>query len=294
MYLQRFADRRDLPGFVALGRRLGFAGVELGHVVEAAALERLAPGEADVPAVHHPCPALPGGPAAVNLLAPSAMARRHAADAVLRTLETALRYGSRVVVLHLGRAEDAAGEAARRLTFELTSRHAAGQAATSRCVAVADELRCTLDAVEAEWMGPAVDTLGPVAEAAAGAGVRLALETGYAPYELPRPPGMSRLLDELGGSGLGAWLDTGHVGAQVSLGLASYQDWSISVAARWLGAHLHDVVGVRDHLVPGMGGVDFSAVLGILPADAILTCEVDWYFTPEEVRAGRARIEALL
>jgi sugar phosphate isomerase/epimerase len=97
---------------------------------------------------------------------------------------------------------------------------------------------------------------------------------------------MAWLLDTLSDDPLGALLDTGHVGAQANLGRFGFDDWHGAVGDRWLGVHCHDVVGLRDHLVPGMGGVDFDQIAGIVPPGAIVTCEVDWYFAEDELRAG--------
>jgi sugar phosphate isomerase/epimerase len=97
---------------------------------------------------------------------------------------------------------------------------------------------------------------------------------------------MRQLLERTAGSPLGAWLDTGHVFAQQNLGLHSIEDWLGVVGDRWLGAHLHDVVGLRDHLIPGTGAVPFAELGPRLPEDAVRTCEFDWYFAPEEVVSG--------
>ncbi len=55
---------------------------------------------------------------------------------------------------------------------------------------------------------------------------------------------------------------------------------------RMVGVHFHDIVGSRDHLVAGIGELDFAAIGRHIPAEAVRTCEFDWYFTPEEVKAG--------
>ena len=101
-------------------------------------------------------------------------------------------------------------------------------------------------------------------------GAQLAVETAYHPYELPRPPAMRNILDALSGEPVGAWLDTGHVSAQSHLGVANQASWIDAVRGRWLGAHLHDAVGLRDHLVAGIGTVDFAPALAALPGAHVL------------------------
>jgi sugar phosphate isomerase/epimerase len=293
MYFQHWPDPADLPGFAAAAHELGFDGIELGHVVEADALARLAPGTTSVPAVHHPCPALPGGPAAGSPLAATEEERRAAADAVLASLATAERFGAATVVLHLGRAIGSEADRARRLAFEVASRYRAGQSGSPRYGAAVAALAALLEELDEAHAEPAADALVPLLARARSMGIGLALETGYHPDELPRAAGMRRLLRDLGGDGLAAWLDTGHVGAQANLGLTGFDEWLEAVGDGWAGAHVHDAVGLRDHLVPGTGRLDLAPVLGRLPPGAPLTCEVDWYFDRAEVREGRAFLEAV-
>jgi sugar phosphate isomerase/epimerase len=218
--------------------------------------------------------------------------RRSLVAAVGRTIDTARRYGARVVVVHVGRSHGAVGAAARRSAFELASRYAAGQRSTPRYRAVLDDLCALVATAEREQLTSVVDTVSALLPKCRDAGIALALETSYHPDELPSPAGMRCILDAVGADAAGAWLDTGHVGASTNLGLAPFAEWHRAVGQRWLGAHLHDVVDLRDHLPAGAGTVDFGAVLSALPASAVLTCEFDWYFDPEEVSAGRATIEA--
>ncbi|MCP4199416.1 MAG: hypothetical protein GY762_19900 [Proteobacteria bacterium] len=55
---------------------------------------------------------------------------------------------------------------------------------------------------------------------------------------------------------------------------------------RTIAAHLHDTRGLRDHLIPGTGEIDYHLIANRLPADALRIFELDWYFTDEEILAG--------
>ena len=50
--------------------------------------------------------------------------------------------------------------------------------------------------------------------------------------------------------------------------------------------HFHDIRGLKDHLIPGMGEINFGMVASYLPDEAIRTCEFDYPFSEEEVMAG--------
>jgi sugar phosphate isomerase/epimerase len=53
-----------------------------------------------------------------------------------------------------------------------------------------------------------------------------------------------------------------------------------------LGVHLHDVVGLKDHLAAGLGQVDWDMVARYVPASALRTCEFQSFNSPQEVAAG--------
>jgi sugar phosphate isomerase/epimerase len=292
MYMQRWPGSAGPARFVDVARRLGFDGVEIGHVVRSEDLARFDPRDLAVVAVHHPCPSVPGGPGATNLLAADPDHRRRAADLVLQSLRTAEALGAGALVVHLGHLDGAEGETVRRLAFELRSRYQAGERRTARYEAVRTALVGLLEEWEPARIEIAEDVLAPLLAEASRVGVRMGIETMADAVDLPRPAGFGRLLRSLGGAGLRGWLDTGHVGAQENLGLLTLADWNEAVGGAWLGAHLHDVVGVRDHLVPGRGQLDFAPAAIALPADAVLTLEVDWYFDPDELATGKAFIEA--
>ena len=51
-----------------------------------------------------------------------------------------------------------------------------------------------------------------------------------------------------------------------------------------IGIHLHDNDGVRDHIAPGLGTVDWKLVSSFLPAHAIRTFEIRGFTTEEQMR----------
>lgn len=292
MWFQRWDDQRDLGPFFDLGARMGFTAFELSHILAPATVARVDPARTRIAAVHHPCPRLAPPASGAALIAADAAERRRAAEALCATLRTADRVGARAVVLHAGALADTPRAPIRKLAFEVDSRCRAGQRGQPAYAQPLARLADAFAALEPAALDHLVDALAAPMALARDLGIRIGLETGYHPYEVPGPGGMHRLLGALPGTEIGAWLDTGHVGAQVNLGRVTWADWFAAADGRWVGAHFHDVVGLRDHLIPGTGDVDFMAIGAVLPPEAIRSCEFDWYFTPDEVMRGAAHLRA--
>ncbi|MCC7019763.1 MAG: TIM barrel protein [Ardenticatenales bacterium] len=302
MWAQRFPNPDDLRPFFDAGRAMGFERFELSHTHAPAALASIPP-DVVIASVHHPCPAGPPLRPGDDATSPDPAARARWADALLRTIDTAQRLCATAICAHLGSAHD---ERVRKLWFELHSRYQAGQKGSPRYVEALGELRDRLAVVEPAAVERAVDVLASVVGDLRGAGVALGIETGYHAWELPTAGGMRLLLEGLEAAEtgavvgeaavVGAWLDTGHVGVQVHVGTAMFDEWFEAVArvgGRWVGGHRHDVVGVRDHLPPGGGQLDLTSIARRLTAGRSLamvsTLEVDWYLSADEIVRG-ARI----
>ncbi len=288
MWHQRFASPNDLCAFFEAGRAMGFARFELSHDVPPAGLATVKASGATITTIHHPCPRPAEYDPRDHAFSPDPARRARWTAGMLATITTARTIGATTVVVHAGALDD---EALRRSAFELTSRVRAGQRpleAASRARVVRAHVIDRLVALQEERLDGARVALEPVIAAAAAAGVRVGLETGYHAWEAPTAGGMLQLLDALDPAStvLGAWLDTGHTAARVRVGLERWRDWRDAVDGRWIGAHFHDVVGLRDHLQPGIGELDFAALGAWLPESAARTLEIDWYFEPREVVAG--------
>lgn len=310
MWHQRFPDADDLRPFFAAGRAIGFERFELSHTHSTAALATIPP-DVVIASVHHPCPN--DGPLALrpgdDATSPDPAARARWRDALRRTIDTAERLGATAVCAHLGTAHD---EQVRKLWFELHSRYQAGQSGTARYARALAELHDRLAQVEPAAIARAVDVLAEVVDDGRAAGVAIGVETGYHAWELPTAAGMAALLAGVDAARpgaaagpravIGAWLDSGHVGAQVNVGTATFEGLFEAVRAaggRWVGVHWHDVVGVRDHLAMGDGTIPQDRLLQRLAEAADVgkagplltsTLEIDWYFSPEEVQRAARRL----
>jgi sugar phosphate isomerase/epimerase len=129
-----------------------------------------------------------------------------------------------------------------------------------------------------------------LAEYAAGLDVRLGLENRFHYDEIPLPDEVDELLDLDCGDTIGYWHDVGHGQVLEHQGFHSHEEWLRRFSERMIGIHLHDVLGVEDHLAAGLGQVDWDLVFRYLPAGAQRTCEFKSVNSPQEVAAGLERL----
>ena len=117
-------------------------------------------------------------------------------------------------------------------------------------------------------------------------GVLLGLENRYHYYELPGPDDFEVIFDTFKGAPIGYWHDTGHAHANESLGLIPRNSLLQANATRLIGVHLHDAVGLDDHIPPGSGEIDFTALKPLLKADTIKIIELKPGIPTPEVSKG--------
>ncbi len=274
----------SLADFLDAGRDLGFTQFELNHAVNSAMLEGMVL-DGMIASIHEPCPAdIP--PATLRRLnwlisAPDEDNRRQGVLATRRSLNLARELGAQVVIVHPGQVDIDP-----RLEAVLLDLYRRGRSNTPEYTHAKERLVAGR-AAQAEINLRAVRrSLIELAEYAARLGLRLGLENRYHYPEIPLPDELEMLLG-LGCDGvIGYWHDVGHAQALEHLGFFSHQEWLSRFAPRIIGTHLHDIVGIRDHLAPGLGQIDWDMVARYLPANALRTCEFQSFNSPQEVAAG--------
>ncbi len=279
----------SLRTFWERAQALGFAGIEISHVVREADVADLRPGDIPILAVHAPAPRRegPSGWDAMRLIsAPDEEARRWAVAQVEHSIRWAAAMGARAVCVHLGTVEGLRGD-----VWALEQRYLAGQKGTAiyeqRLHAVREK-RATL---APPYLEAARRSLEALARCAAREGVRLGLESRRYFFEIPTLEEAERLLADHDPDIVGFWYDSGHCQVLANLGFIPHAAWLERLGHRLVGAHLHDTRHLRDHLIPGLGEIAWTQVRDALPATAVWTLEVDWYFEPEEVQAGLDLLE---
>ncbi len=277
----------SLADFFEAARALGFTRFELNHAVDSTMLEGLSL-DGTITGVHEPCPADISAAELKRrnwlISAPDEEDRRQGVLAIRRSIDLAHELGAPVVIVHPGQVDvDPA------LESRLVDLYRAGKSHLSE-YAKAKERLVAERAAQAEInMGPVRRSLIELAGYAAQRGIHLGLENRLHYREIPTLDELDELLDLGLGEVVGYWYDVGHAQVLEHLGFHRHEEWLRRFAGpqgRAIGVHLHDVVGLRDHLAAGLGQVDWDMVGRYLPASALRTCEFLSSNTPQQVATG--------
>jgi sugar phosphate isomerase/epimerase len=274
----------SLADFFKAGRDLGFTRFELNHAIDSAMLDGISL-KGSITAIHEPCPA----DVSVAELkrrnwlvsAPSEEDRQQGVFAIRRSIDLAHELRAKAVIVHPGRVDtDPALESA------LVGLHQEGKAGQTEYAWAKQQLMAARAAQARTNMRSVRRSLIELAEYAAGKGVSLGLENRFHYSEIPLPDELEELLSLGLGDTVGYWHDIGHAQVLEHLGFGTHEEWLRRFSTRMIGVHLHDVMGVTDHLAAGLGHVDWEMVASYLPADALRTCEFQPFNSPKQVAAG--------
>ena len=206
--------------------------------------------------------------------------RQHAVRYTIKTLEHAAEMGAAAVVLHCGFVE--INHEMQVLYQYFNSNQLDSEEAQ---IFIHNKLK-ELDSLKPGHMDSlqaSLDHLIPVAEKQ---GVLLGLENRYHYHELPGPDDFEVVFDTFKGAPIGYWHDTGHAHANESLGIIPRGSLLQAYATRLIGIHLHDAVGLDDHIPPGSGEIDFTALKPFLKTDTIKVFELKPGIPASEVSEG--------
>ncbi|MDH4135857.1 MAG: sugar phosphate isomerase/epimerase [Anaerolineae bacterium] len=274
-----------LEDFFSAGQHLGFRQFELNHGVNSAMLNGVNLKRYRIVSVHEPCPADISTSTLSDrnwlISSPDEDERRQGVVAVRRSIDLAHEVGAQVVVVHPGRVDIDP-----MLETTLRDLYKAGRS-NSPEYAEAKERLVAARAAQAEINLQAVRrSLGELAEYAGRLGIQLGLENRDHYYEIPLPDELDDLLDLGCDEVVGYCHDVGHAQKLEHLGFCPHEEWLRRFAGRMVGVHLHDIVGLRDHQVSGLGQVDWGMVARYLPTEAVRVCECRSYNSPQELAAG--------
>lgn len=273
---------QTLEEFFQQASTLGFRRFELNHAVNSEMLNGL--NGYSISSVHEPCPA----DVSVSELkqrnwlisATDQDKRRHGVAAIQRSIDLAAKLGAKAVIVHPGRVDiDPTSD------MQLRDLYRQGKVKTAEYAHIKDHL-INARATQARLnMSATRQSIIELAEYAGERGIQLGLENRYHYFEIPLPDELEELLG-LGFSNVGFWYDVGHAETLDQMGFVAHAEWLQRFSSRMIGTHLHDVIGIDDHQIPGSGQVDWARVARYLPADALRTCEFQNFNSPAQVVAG--------
>jgi sugar phosphate isomerase/epimerase len=276
--------------FAETASRLGFPAVEINYVIPPEGVEEiLASNHVSVVSLHSPTPRVRTDDGrwsdALNLAALDDAERSQAVAFACGTIDHAARAGARLVVVHLGGIETDGRsrmfDSERQLRRLFDSGVRDGEEVESlRRQAIEERPRGA-----ARNLPRARRSLAEIAEHADVMDIAVGLENRFHYHEFPSVDEMPELMEGYPPDLVGFWIDVGHVEVLDRLGLVTKHRWLDELAARCLGAHVHDVDGLADHRAPGQGDVDWTYVARGLPAHAPRVFEINQK-TPEDAVAA--------
>jgi HAD superfamily hydrolase (TIGR01549 family) len=275
----------SLPDFFEFARRAGFASVELNHKVDSSMLADIDLTAYSFSSVHEPCPA----DISVETLkkqdwlvsARNEEDRQQGVKAVQRSIDIAHQLGVSTIVVHVGHAQIDPG-----MEKQLHTLYDTGLAGSDAYRQIQNQMIQDRAACAAAGLDAVNKSLQELLAYAGPFGIRLGLENRFHYMEYPSPDELGMLLQLAGPDRLGFIFDVGHAQHLSRLGFYPFEEWLLRFAPRIIGAHLHDVVGLKDHYSPGLGDVDFDQLAAYLPEDAFRTLELMESISPIQMKAG--------
>ena len=276
----------------------GFDGIELEYRIDASMFQQMVPAlkrsGLRVVSVHNyfPIPSMltrsKGGGDLFLLSHPDKEERLEAIKWTTRTIQHAGDLGALAVVLHCGRVEMAHEMEMLREYFNT------GRVASEEARNFIDRKLQERDRIKPKHMDSLRFSLQRIIPIAEQQNIILGLENRYHYHELPGPDDFEILFLEFSGAPLGYWHDTGHAHANEKLGIMAGGEMLKRYADYLVGIHLHDAIGLDDHIEPGKGEIDFEAVRPLLTDDMPVVLELKPGTRDTDVTAGLYFIQQLL
>lgn len=275
----RFANLSD---FFDQGSQMGFPRFELNHKVTSQMLAGIKLKSHSIPVVHEPCPAdissqtLKDKDWLISSL--DEINRTEGVRARKRSIDLAHKLGSKVVVVHGGHIPGI-----REMEDRLWALFREGKFRNPEFEEVKDRLIRTRVDRTPPVLEAVRRSLAELAEYARPYGICLGLENRYHLSDFPGLEEMEALLGMLDKESVGFWYDVGHAQTLEHLDFYPHEAWLQKFGSRMFGVHLHDAVGLEDHLPPGEGEVDWDMVASLLPEDILKTLEIHNFNSPQQI-----------
>lgn len=269
----------------ALARKLGFTGFEFSNKVTPRLYQEWDRNKYYVSTLHDPCPSEFGYTELkiqdVSLSSLDETQRQKAVDNLKRSIDLAVRLGSRSVVVHCGsiHCDHSRDTIIREWYLQ-------GKAGTPEYIQIQQDYIADRDQHKQPHLNQVLRSLEEMINFAKGSGIFIGLENRNRYHDLPLPDEMETFLQLCDEPWFGFQYDAGHDHNLEALGMVGKGEWLRRFHHRLIGMHLHDVDGLQDHLAPGMGEVDYSSLAPYLGDGILRTLEVSPDCTIEQIAHG--------
>ncbi len=239
-----------------------------------------------VSSIHNFCPIPNDEPSprhVSNYYRLSSLDDRERAQAIKWTkicIDTAVRVGAKVVVIHAGTLELADDP-----SIVLIKLFKEGKKDSDEFKQARERLIAVREAHRAPYIKALEKSLFEVVNYAKQKEIKIGLETRYYPIEMPNYDEIDYFLNLFGSYGMYYWHDVGHAQMQQKLGLAQHKDFLSRYKDRMIGVHLHGMKEARDHLAPFDGDLDLTEILPLLKDNIYRVIEAR-YATLEQIKTA--------
>lgn len=195
--------------------------------------------------------------------------RSRALKYTIRTIEHAHDLEAKAVVLHLGRVDMP------NPTEEFSNLYHSGKLHEKEALAFIDAQRRARQAMHLKNLDAVLLSLEKLNNEAEKRGVFLGIENRYHFHEIPNLEEIGIILKTFQGGQIRYWHDLGHAQVQENLGILCHNDLLEDYSDEIIGIHLHDVRGLKDHLAPGQGEIDYQKIKSLLNPSIIKILELN-------------------
>jgi len=269
--------------FAIKAKELGFTHVEANASISPQMLSELIEAAVPISSIHSPCPAvLSSRGIPISSLSLSSLDESERIEAVSFTKETidiAASVRARAVVLHMG--EVPIDLSLQDRLYKLCDE---SHTQTKEYSQAKEEIIYQRISQSPTYLDAARKSLRELSQYSRQKGIMLGLETRFHLHEIPNMDEMAELLNEVPGSLVGYWHDVGHAEVQQQLGFSLHEEWLLRFKDKIVGIHLHDILGISDHNVPGKGYMDWEMVAKYLPPGIVKVCEIGEWNDEEQMQ----------
>lgn len=270
----------------------GFDGFELDYKLSREQIEQVFENYQELglkcSSIHNYCPCPDDGPWGkpptdrhltnyYRLSATDEKERKKAVKWTKSSVDTAIRFGAKAVVIHAGTVNTE--DEYCRPVFDLYKED-------KRFTTEFEVEREKLLYYRRENVKPHIEALEKsfqeLVEYSFPKGITIGLETRYYPIEIPNYDEINYFL-EMFPQGIKYWHDIGHAEMNSRLGIRNHLDFLRTNKGRIVGIHVHGMLGHRDHQPPFEGDLDIDPILEFARGDVLKVVE-SRKATPEEMK----------